>query len=69
MAAELVACPHCDGETWVIVPVGQKLVKIATGPLALGRGNHNQKTTCRECIKQFYVKTGEPTAPNRSWDS
>ena len=40
MAAELVACPHCDGETWVTVPVGQGLVKIASDSLVLGRDNH-----------------------------
>ena len=58
MAADIVTCPHCERETQVAMPPGQKLVRVLGGgypPVA--SDEHIQRPTCQNCDRRFAVVT------------
>lgn len=59
MAIENVACPHCGRETFVTVPSGQRLVKVANYDMKGGSGYYVQSASCSQCGKRFYALTRE----------
>ena len=60
MADDIVTCPHCERETQVAMPPGQKLVRVLAGGYpTVASDEHIQRPTCQNCEQRFAVVTKE----------
>ena len=60
MAADIVTCPHCQGETRVVIPRGQELVRVLGGGYpTVASDEYIQRPTCQNCDQRFAVVTKE----------